>query len=77
MSRRVRFEFGIGLAGEAGHDVGADRGGGMAARNFLNFFAIVPGSIFAMHAAQDGIAAGLQGDMGMLGDARRSGGRVQ
>ena len=62
-------EFGIGLARKAGHDIGSDSGGGHDSMDLLNFFAIMPGTIFAVHAAQDGIATGLHGHMRMFGNA--------
>jgi hypothetical protein len=67
------FEFGGGFAGESGHDVGADGGGGQGGANLFNLFAIVPGTIFAVHAAEYGVTAGLQGDMRVFGNARRGG----
>ena len=66
-------EFGVGFAGESDHNVGADSGGGHGGANLLDLLAIVPGTILAMHAAQHGIAAGLQWHVRMLGDPRRRG----
>src|ERR1700688_3716585 len=67
------FEFGVGLTGESGHDVGADGGDGHGGVNFFDLLAIVPGTIFAVHAAKHGVTAGLQRDVRVLGDARRGG----
>ena len=67
------FELGVGLAGESDHHVGADRGGGHGGANLFDLLAIVPRTIFAMHAPQHRVAAGLHGHVRMLGDARRRG----
>ena len=63
------FKFSVGFCGETDHDVGADCGGRHGGANLFNLFAIVPGAISAVHAAEDGIAAGLQRHMRVLGDA--------
>ncbi len=72
--RRTRLlEFSFGLAGKAGHHIGADRGGGHGGTDLFDLLAIVPGTIFAVHAAKHGIAAGLQRHVRVFGDARRRG----
>ena len=64
------MKLGIGLAGEADHDIGPDACGGHGSADLLDFLSIMPGTIFAVHAAQDGIATGLHGHMRMFGDPR-------
>ena len=61
-----RFEFGLCLAGKSDHHVGADGRGRHGSANFLDLLAIVPGTIFAMHAPQNGIASGLHGHVACL-----------
>ena len=65
------FEFGVGLAGKSHQDVGANSGSGHGGANLFNLLAIMPGTIFAMHAPQNRVTAGLQRHMRMLGDTRR------
>src|SRR5581483_2734165 len=67
------FELRLGFAWESDHYVRANGGCGHGGANFLDLLAIVPGTIFAMHAAEHGITTGLHGNMRVLGDARRSG----
>ncbi len=67
------FEFGVGFAGESSHDVGSDGGGGHGSANLFDLLAIVPRSIFAVHAAEHGVTARLQGHVCVLGDARGGG----
>ena len=60
----------VGLSGKTDHYVGAQgqvRSGG--AHKSLNFFRVVPWAIAAMHAAQDGIRAGLERQMDVAGEA--------
>ena len=50
------FKFAIGLAGEAGHDVCAESEHGAGSLNQCpDFFFVMPGTIAAVHAAQDRI----------------------
>jgi len=64
------FEFGIGFPRESGHDVSANRGGGHGSTNLFDLLAIVPGTIFAMHAPEHSVTAGLQGHVRVLGNTR-------
>ncbi len=59
------------LAGKAHHDIGTDGGLGHGGMDALNAILVMPGTIAAMHQAQDAVAAALQRNMGVLGDARR------
>ena len=63
-------EFAFRFAGEACHDIGAkgEIGPG-SAKERGDFFGVVPGAVAAVHAAEHGIRAGLQGKVGMAGQA--------
>jgi len=67
------FKLGGGFAGESHHDVGSDGGRGHGGAKLFNLFAIMPGTIFSVHAAKYGVAARLQRDVRVLRDARRAG----
>ncbi len=62
-------ELAIGLAGEAGHDVGSEgeRGTGGAEERF-DLLRVVPGAIAAVHAAEDGVGPGLEREMRVVGE---------
>src|SRR6266571_7968870 len=63
----------IGLAGEADHYVGADRGVGHGFMDLSDLFRIMPGAVLAMHPPENAVTAGLQRNMRVLGDSRRVG----
>ena len=65
----------VGFAGESDHDVGADGGVGEKLANRGEFFGVVPGTIAAVHAAEDGVGAGLEGEVGVAREARHSSGQ--
>jgi len=60
----------VGLAGEADHDIGTDGGVGEERADGAEALGVVPGAVAAMHAAEDGIGAGLQGQVGVAAEAR-------
>lgn len=61
------LEEGVGFAGKADHDVGADGGIGEQSANGGEALGVVPGAIAAVHAAQDGVRTGLEGQVGVGG----------
>jgi hypothetical protein len=65
------FEFGVGFAGKASHDIGAEgeRGAGGAQESF-DFFGVVPGAVAAVHTAEHGVGTGLERQMDVAGHAR-------
>ena len=64
------FELAIRFAGKADHDVGAEgEVGAGGAEERGNLFRVVPGAVAAMHAAQHGVGARLQRQMGVAGEA--------
>ena len=62
-------KLGVGFAGEANHDVGADGGGGHEGAGFGDAVGVVAGPVFAVHAAEDGVGAGLERGVDVEGDA--------
>ena len=67
--REALFKEGVGLAGKAHHHVRADGGVRHGFANQAQFFGVVPGTIAAMHGAEDGVGSGLQGQMGVARQA--------
>ncbi len=63
-------EEGCGFAGETDHDVGADDGVGEELTDLGEALGVMPGAIAAVHAAEDGVGTGLQGEMGVASEAR-------
>src|SRR5205807_10223991 len=61
------FKFTVGLAGKSDHYIGADRRARHSCADLLDLFAVMPWTILAVHSAQHAVAAGLQGEVGVLG----------
>lgn len=66
-------EFVLGFTGEADHNIGAEGGLGHELASEPDTFGVVPGAVLTVHAAECGIAAGLQGGVNVAGDAGRGG----
>src|SRR5438552_9981291 len=64
-----RFVIGFGFAGEAGDDVGSDRGVREKFADELYAAGVVFGAIPAMHGAENVVRAGLKRHVEMVGDA--------
>src|SRR5689334_20263971 len=62
----------VGFTGESYHYVGADGRVWHGFMNLANLFRVVPRAIFAMHPAQNAVTAGLQRNMRVPGDSRRT-----
>src|ERR1700679_2442849 len=62
------LEFCVRLAGKSNHYIRANSGGGYGLANFFDLLAIVPWSIFAVHAPQHRIAARLQRNVRVPGN---------
>ncbi len=62
-------EFSIGFTGEADHDVGAEGGIGHELVGEPDAFGIVAGAVLAVHAAENGVTAGLEWGVNVAGDA--------
>ena len=69
--RTCLLEFLVALAGKSDHNIGTNRGIGHGAAYALDSVCVMPRAILAMHAAQDSVAAGLQWNVRVLGDAWR------
>lgn len=64
-------EFAVGFAGEADENVGAEGEGGPGGlEQSLDLGPVVPGAVAAVHTAEQGVGAGLEGQMGVAGQAR-------
>ncbi len=59
------LEFIIGLAREAGDDIGADTDGGEGGIELLHYRAEVSGGVVAVHGLEHPVVAALQRDMQM------------
>ena len=71
MKRACLLEIVVGFAGKADHHIRADGRIRHGAPDALDAIGIMPRAIFAVHAAQNPVAAGLQRHMRVLADARR------
>ena len=60
----------VGFAGESDHDVGADGGIGQQRADLCEALGVMPGTIAAVHAAEDGVGSRLQGQMRVGGQPR-------
>ena len=60
------LKLAVGLAGEACHDVCTKREcGTSSSKQLLDLLSVVPGTIAAVHAAKDGVGAGLERKVGV------------
>jgi hypothetical protein len=66
-------EEGVGFAGESDHDVGTDGGVGEEGADLCEALGVMPGAIAAIHAAEDGVGAGLEREVGVARQTRVQG----